>query len=143
MGIVQTKATWTDVIDMTEKPKFPLCSKVGAKRSPRTNRLWEFPSLSINVAFSPEEMFIIEQILSKAFEDGKNEATPPIREANIAMLESRVEEKMERIVQLEKELRTAREQIEIMHTGGMTACGKCKTLVKLKEKHVCYEKVSK
>jgi hypothetical protein len=108
---------------MTEKPKFPLCSKVGAKRSPRTNRLWEFPSLSINVAFSPEEMFIIEQILSKAFEDGKNEATPPIREANIAMLESRVEEKMERIVQLEKELKTAREEAKtIIETDLCTPC---------------------
>ena len=52
--------------EMTDKkPKFPKCEELGARRSPRTNRLWEFPALSINVAFSPEEMFVIEQVLSK------------------------------------------------------------------------------
>jgi len=39
------------------------------------------------------------------------------------------------------ELRTAREQIDIMHKGGMACCPVCKTLVKLRERHLCYQEV--
>ena len=45
------------------------------------------------------------------------------------------------ILQLEEQLKTAREQIDIMHKGGMACCPVCKTLVKLRERHLCYQEV--
>ena len=42
---------------------------------------------------------------------------------------------------LKTELRIAREQIDIMHKGGMACCPVCKTLVKLRERHLCYQEV--